>query len=108
MKDKEARSRIDSLGAQVLGSYGQTMILGGDSLLNRIEKLEYISIKDCPKCKHPVLVQKQVVNHFGATTSITLSDVDTSELTKTFRCLTCGSKFTYSEKCVCRLIEEGE
>ena len=45
-----------------------------------------ISIRDCPKCEHPVLAKKiwSIIH----------------------QCLTCGTKFTCSNECVCRVVGE--
>ena len=58
--------------------------------------LKDISIKDCPACKHPVLA----LNHKGTSGTEVIS-----VSWDYYQCLTCGSKFTCSEKC--ELIDEG-
>ena len=83
MKDKELRE-ILSIGENC-------------SILKRVQKvemqtyrcrdLENISLKDCPKCKHRVLANQIMF------------------IPETYQCLTCGSSFTCTEKCVCELVE---
>ena len=72
--------------------------------------LDNISIKDCPKCKHPVLAKKipdpsyNTITHI--TTIATLYDSWYSHPTNdTYQCFTCGKEFTCSTKEVCEVIE---
>lgn len=80
MKDTEARNMIRRIAAAEFR---------GRTLLGRLENL---SVKNCPKCKHPVLARH---NSEGA-----------EYVAPNYQCLTCGSKFICSNECVCKLIEE--
>ena len=82
MKDKEARGQIQSVQREM--RYNRELC--------RKEHLNALSIKDCPKCKHPVLAQG--LDYFVGV-----------EIKTDFRCLTCGSKFRCFEKCVCEIVE---
>ena len=98
-KDKESRKRLDDL----VGLSGDEQQLLND--------LHDVSIKGCPKRKHPVLVVKQSGISFTTDTSTTGEWAATYfPLTDTapeyYRCLTCGSRFTCSNECVCKLVEE--
>ncbi len=91
MKDKEAREQIHSLRR------GIDEIVG---VLNRFTNLN-ISIKDCPKCKHPVLAQQLADgNQYLALYVIGHNNAPT------FQCLSCGSAFTCRDECVCKVIED--
>ena len=75
---------------------------GVDAALFRhgLDKLEHLSLKDCPQCKHPVLARYiDVPPYLARFYKIRQSH---------FQCLTCGAKFTCTEKQVCELIKEGE
>ena len=98
MKDREVKllTKEDSMN---LGSVGYSVV----GRISQLEKMiaefdQDISIKDCPKCKHPVLAQQNVICK-------TLSG---NYIKYGHQCLTCGSKFTCSEQQVCELIKEGE
>lgn len=111
MKDKY---KVESLERRVsdveirVSNMVKRLILTAESVSawrNRWMKLDDIFIKDCPKCKHPVLavVTPQRINE------VTPQDVLDGIRGWTpahHQCLTCGSKFTCSEKCACELIEE--
>ena len=88
MKDKEARIRISSL---------EKPCAVGRPSLKPINPLEGISIKECPKCQHDVMV-KSWEEHVGGSIPAALFRM-------VFQCLTCGSKFTCSTKEVCELID---
>lgn len=68
-------------------------------LVNATENLANISTKDCPACKHEVLAKNLTGSKFD-------NDFLRALDTKIYKCLTCGSKFTCSEECVCKLIKE--
>ena len=70
MKDKEAREELAGLRQS----------LGG------------ISVKDCPVCRHPVLM-KGSFEKIGRLLEVV------------HQCLTCGSKFGGESKDVCEIIE---
>ena len=74
MKDKEIRERIESLEKD---------------LHDRIKILERtgLTVKDCPKCKHPVLAQAKWAQASG----------QPPRIGNLHQCLTCGSKFTFKE-----------
>lgn len=59
--------------------------------------LKDLSVKGCPKCNHPVVAQ----THSRYVSNIIC-------WTDYYQCLTCGSKFTCSEKCVCELIKDAD
>lgn len=69
-----------------------------------------ISIKDCPKCKHPVMAKESLHTHphtWATEEHDYTVNSDGGGLTyKTYQCLVCGVKFTCSEKCVCKIINE--
>lgn len=87
MKDEEVRERISRV----------------EGRMRRLEQIvspsfpKDISIKECPKCKHPVLAR--VIASFTEEAAFYPGGK------KQYQCLTCGSKFTCSEKCVCELVE---
>ena len=90
MKDKLARERAE---------------LALQEIRDHRHKALNVSIKDCPKCKHPALAQ--FVNR--KIHELTPQDVVDGNMRWTqahYQCLTCGSKFTCSEKCVCELLDE--
>ena len=73
MKDKEARKDIKTLERE---------------LHDRIKVLERtgLSVKNCPKCKHPVMAQ-----------AIWAQTPELPRIGNLHQCLTCGSKFTFKE-----------
>lgn len=110
MKDKVARDMIGRV-EYVCGKFGGSGLkLDVASLRKRLAdlevELERVSIKDCPKCGHPVLVQKRdgakIENSGYQWHGVTVYNYKPSY----FQCLTCGSKFTCSDRCVCELVEE--
>jgi len=86
MKDKELRERLDYQAEDI--RINRAMIF---KLENRLPS-ERISIKECPKCEHDVLAVYKIV----------IGVVGMGQYG--YQCLTCGSKFTCSEKCICELI----
>ena len=87
MEDKEARKDIEWLKDK----------LGRQSIID-------VSIKDCPKCKHPVMSQWNDSHYCDLTPQDVV--IGTMKWTPAhFQCLTCGTKFTCSEKCVCEEIK---
>ncbi len=99
MKDKEAREYIRDLDSDV------KML---SRTINELNLLSGLSVKDCPKCKHPVLAQHKdwskdnSTYRAGSGCSVTV-DIDVT-IGSYYQCLTCGSKFTCSEKCVYELV----
>ena len=83
MKDKEARKDTRDLYKMVYGFLRK---------IDEIPKLEGISIKDCPKCKHEVMAK----TYYIAPT----------RFPGAFICLSCGTKFTCSK--VCKIVETDE
>ena len=61
-------------------------------LQKRCDELGNLSIKDCPKCKHTALAQ------YKHEQTLTIGGLFY------YQCLTCGTKFTCSNKCVCEII----
>ena len=99
MKDKVARDMV----RDVLRDFDYWLQMYKPNTLGDV------SIKDCPKCKHEVLAKKIIRDTEGTifcfTSSISLdSTTQGKPPPEKFQCLTCGSKFTCSEKCVCELI----
>ncbi len=87
MKDKEARKEIDNLvrRCNVIEDQADGLCI----------TLGMVSIKECPKCK-----QRRLVEEHRKSLVLGYSYIEF------YLCLTCGSKFTRSEKCVCELLEE--
>ena len=79
MTDKDARKSIKLLE---------------ENLHDRIKVLERtgLTVKNCPKCKHPVMAQ-----------AIWAQSVGMPRIGNSYQCLTCGSKFTFKEM---ELLEE--
>jgi len=105
MKDKEARKQLNDLSETIHGSFKN------EGMITYTQALRGVSIKDCPKCNHPVMAQrieKDKITH--TTCSITnLTFNDSSVLTEQhsyYRCLTCGSTIRCSQECVCKIVEE--
>jgi len=85
MKDKEARENIT-----FLLDWHQI----NDNGIKRISRnLSDVSIKDCPKCK-----QRRMVERYYAPPGLGAGGC--------YQCLTCGTRFTCSEKQVCEIIKE--
>lgn len=89
MKDKVARENIQRIADEVgLNIHQLKWASKATNFLHRanalLDKFECISIKDCPKCKHPVLAKGYC---------------------EIYQCLTCGVKFRCTEKCVCEVID---
>lgn len=76
MKDIESRLQIIELR---------------DEMHNRIKVLERtgLTIKNCPKCKHPVLAIADWAQ---------MIPLKVPRIADSHRCLTCGSKFTFKER----------
>ena len=101
MKDKELREKVwevvfdaENLKLRV------SRIEGGDEYKVLEEKLSVLysivgtlDINDCPKCEHPVLAK-----------GIFITGIQPIFDGRGFQCLTCGSRFTCTEKCVCELV----
>ncbi len=92
MKDRKARWDIENLCTKIREIDGE---------LER-SLIHCLSIKDCPKCEHKVLAQSYVEIIYGKKSKQESYFYDETR----YQCLTCGSKFTCSEKCVCELIED--
>ncbi len=101
MKDKEAREIMKEgfrcLGVEVFFEYGY--VGHSDDLVKEktkemINELGEVSIKDCPKCKHPVMASNCEV----------MVDDGSYHYDRHYQCLTCGSEFTCSSECVCKLV----
>ena len=75
MKDKEVRTSLDYHCWEFHGN----------------KDLSDVSIKDCPKCKHPVLAQR-FTNYTRVEPNVNV------EWEYYHQCLTCGSAFTCSLK----------
>ncbi len=92
MKDEALRRELKELGGKYerLDDYDTRMRVRMCSVEGRLGNL---SIKDCPKCKHPV--QAQVV---------LLTAEANSYCYQANQCLTCGTKFKCSEELVCKII----
>jgi len=104
MKDKEAREHIGhvNFGWFEGGSItGDGLLFEVELLRRKVANLEFpsaLSVKDCPKCKHPVLA----VFH--------PEEIETTyyaSLSGWWRCLTCGVKFVCSNKQVCEVVKDG-
>ena len=85
MKDQEARDNIKELQDSVTRLNELT---GG---------LNDLSVRDCPKCKHPTLQQARY-------TPYSFTWVGTSLDYR--QCLTCGSKIVCIDKTVCKVLKE--
>lgn len=99
MKDKEARESTKE---------HKEKIEALDRRFNHImRELGGISIKDCPKCKHPVMTHLigERQNGFDPVASGSWS-LAMPIYQDVYQCLTCGAKLTCSEKCACELIDE--
>jgi len=98
MKDKKAREELAWLKEE-LRQKGLSPWLGN---------LRNVSIKHCPRCKHDVIaVEKYTPKNITSNCTVggtyyVLPD-DTFEY---YHCLTCGSKFTCSNECVCKIMED--
>lgn len=88
MKDKDARYWIKGLQLEL------------EELRERVEELKSpFEIKDCPKCKHPVMAQYRQPNHIAH-----FNHPDIYDAGDYYQCLTCGSRFTcFSE---CKLVDK--
>ena len=93
MKDKEYILRLEQLEREV-GIYATALA----ELSKATMGVEGVSIKDCPKCEHSVLAQ--------AVGRYTIYSVGYPGYPCLYQCLTCGSKFTCSNECVCKIVEE--
>jgi len=91
MKDKELREELGMDGTWRRGSLWDRI----EGSIEVTDRLKGISIKDCPKCKHPALVGDR-----------TLFLEHPKYKKGYFQCLTCGSKLTCSERSVCEVIKE--
>ena len=94
MKDREAR--VDILGLKM----GVAKLESSQLDIS----IKGCSIKDCPSCKHPVMVQRKlgVYTISGTNPDFEQGGWDSKEI---YQCLTCGSKFTCEPKLVCELID---
>jgi len=93
MKDKEARRDILDV-LQELRDH------------KRKGALADVVIRDCPKCKHPVLAKgtRKAYTENGSTFYI--SDYDWSpDKGVSYQCLTCSCKFACSKEWVCREVK---
>jgi len=99
MRDEEARGRIARLEDGVYGSYDYQSGYSISSRLNFLEEriVSGISIKDCPRCKHPVMAKEEIYPD---------DDWRDKNLQSWWRCLTCGCRFTCSNECVCREVRD--
>ncbi len=98
MKDKKARKRIDNLEKVVDEKPFRDLIDRGEGV---IHNLWGVVIKDCPKCNHPVLAIHHKQNLMGHWLHPEIHDAGDY-----YQCLTCGSKFTCTNKRVCELVKE--
>ena len=90
MKDKEARKDLVMLRNILV------------ALKKRVQESELdVEIKDCPKCKHPVMAQ-----YHKLYSVVNLCHPKGYNTLDYFQCLTCGSKFTCSNECVCKLLDK--
>jgi len=108
MKDKKARERAENANRRIT-----------DHLLEE-KRNQGISIKDCPKCKHPVMalnvkgeslvaaadLNRGLAEYRIGDNIVTLEEFRKAENTHTYQCLTCGVKFTCSSKQVCEIIPD--
>lgn len=99
MKDKDRIMRLERLLDE---KPFRDLIDRGESV---IKELRGITIKDCPKCKHRVLALNldEVYSNNTCVLSFNIGSGDTRRI---FQCLTCGSKFTCSNECVYKLLED--
>ena len=88
MKDEWARDETQLLRKKI-EDYGTELV----DLAYKLSHLKGLVISDCPKCGHPALAQKSLYDIKGKH-GICPSVCDCC------RCLTCGTRFTCSEKCV--------
>lgn len=101
MKDNEARKMINKLRKELYANLNAI----NERITIEFKGLPDISIKDCPKCKHPVLAQEWKPE---STMNLTFYCTTTSSISSpppTYQCLTCGSKFTCEDKCVYELMD---
>ena len=89
MKDSEVREKANELAI--------------DYLTRRIEKLEAKTpeIRDCPKCKHPVLAVRGYGGH-----AWNWEDAPYTLAQDYYQCLTCGVRFSCENKSVCEILKE--
>ena len=69
--------------------------------------IEGTKIKECPVCKHPVLVIKHPYRTVSTTNVCTGSGFTLVE-DPCYQCLTCGVRFTCNKKEVCEILGEGK
>ena len=98
MKDKALRRKADDLEmaiARLREKHNLLVKLVGD-----------VSIKCCPKCKHDVMAKKRNWDMIEDSSQWHDGRYIHRIGDSHYLCLTCGSKFTCSDECVCKLIEE--
>lgn len=101
MKDEDVRERVKRLEEDIHGLNGDDSSYSFVGIIKELSRtilsnrLDALSLKDCPKCKHPVLAQKK--------TEI-VKDMGVYNYKEVHQCLTCGSQFTCSNECVCKLV----
>ena len=94
MKDKELRQTVQGLFKGI----------GYLLTFQCVPEENNLLVKDCPKCKHPVVALR--------TTETTPYHIKGEPARRgmitldCYQCLSCGVKFTCSNKCVCEVIKE--
>ena len=97
MKDKELKVRLEDIEWKLrniregVDAIEYKLRLTIESISAWQDKLKGLEVKVCPKCKHPVLA--------FISWGIPQDPLE-------YQCLTCGSKFTCSNECICKLVEE--
>ena len=89
MKDKQTREKLYLIEHEIVRMKEKTELIinSVSAWQDGLKWANKISIENCPKCKHPTLVQFIEVGEY-------------------YQCLFCGTKFTCSKEDVCKIIEE--
>ena len=104
MKDKEGRERVERILRTLEKVDGEQQA----EIINLQRSImDGVSVKDCPKCKHPVMaIESTYPEHTEYNSSGLPSVFTATAMYSCFQCLTCGIKFTCSREDVCKIVEE--